>query len=91
MKKYSTGFEMKDRMSQSKASKELIEKRRQLVADYEAYRTKCVEDFPEAKEWRLASRDGVDSLDEDFGDYTEDFEEETIEFLLKVEETVIDE
>merc|ERR1739838_446235 len=38
MKKYQAQFELKDRMSQSKASKEMIEKRRKLKEDFDSWR-----------------------------------------------------
>ncbi|CAB1344107.1 unnamed protein product, partial [Coregonus sp. 'balchen'] len=38
LKKYSKIFEQKDRLSQSKASKELVDKRRSMMEDYRSYR-----------------------------------------------------
>ena len=40
MKSYTRDFEIKDRLSQSTASKELIEKRRTVYDEYMAYRRK---------------------------------------------------
>ena len=38
MKKYQAQFELKDRMSQSKASKEMIEKRRKMKTDFDTWK-----------------------------------------------------
>ncbi|XP_013408544.1 eukaryotic translation initiation factor 3 subunit B [Lingula anatina] len=89
MKKYSTQFELKDRMTQSKASKELIERRRKMCDDFNKYRAKLQEVVRNQKQERLALRDGIDT--DELEAHTENFEEEVIEFLEKVEEILIGE
>merc|ERR1711890_185999 len=80
-KRYQKEFEIKDRMSQSKASKELIEKRRSL------FREKHHRIFQEEKEQILDLREGVDtdSLESAY----DEIEEETVEFFIREEIEVI--
>lgn len=56
LKKYYPQFESKDRMRQSKASKELIEKRAALMEKFNAYRTQRMEEWLAQKPRRLALR-----------------------------------
>ncbi|GLH05916.1 Eukaryotic translation initiation factor 3 subunit B [Gryllus bimaculatus] len=88
LKKYSTQFESKDRMRMSKASKELIEKRSKLMKEFQEYRAKQIERWMEQKTQRMALRNNIDTdeLDSD----TKNVEEETVEFLVKQETTVIE-
>jgi len=75
-------------MRESKASKEQIEKRQELMADFDEWQAELEYFYEEEKEIRLDLRRGVDT-DEIDNDY-ENFEEEVIEFLLSVEETLIE-
>ncbi|XP_074648217.1 eukaryotic translation initiation factor 3 subunit B-like [Tubulanus polymorphus] len=86
MKKYSAQFEVKDRMSQTKASKELIERRQKKVDEFLKYREQVMAEYQEQKPQRMALRGGIDT--DDISNDTENFTEETIEFLVKVEETI---
>nr|CAI5869782.1 unnamed protein product [Callosobruchus analis] len=88
LKKYYPQFESKDRMRQSKASKELIEKRAALMEKFNQYREQRIREWEENKARRLALRNNVDTdeLDAD----TENVEEEVVEFFIKEETTVID-
>jgi len=85
LKKYSDQFNAKDKMRQSKASKELVDKRRSLAAAFAEWRADALAAFEETREKRLALRGGVDHDNEE----GEHFEEETVEFLVKEEETIL--
>ncbi|XP_062507471.1 eukaryotic translation initiation factor 3 subunit B-like [Corticium candelabrum] len=75
-KKYQREFEMKDRLSQKKASKELVDKRRQMMTDFQDYRKKKERDLTKLYRDRTTPQtdDGDDS-----------FQEEVIEFLINEE------
>ena len=88
LKKYSAQFESKDRMRTSRASKELIEKRRTMMNEFNAYREKCREKWAEQKLQRLVLRNNVDTDEIDNESKNED--EEVVEFFVKEEITVID-
>lgn len=88
MKKYAAKFELKDRMFQSKASKEIVEKRQALVEEFRQYKEGALEEYYNEKDIRLEMRDGIDT--DELESHVENFEEETIEFLVKVEETVLE-
>ncbi|XP_016122896.1 eukaryotic translation initiation factor 3 subunit B-like [Sinocyclocheilus grahami] len=83
LKKYSKIFEQKDRLSQSKASKELVDKRRSMMEEYRKYRERAVDMYNEQRPLRLELRGGVnaDELDSN----VDDWEEETIEFFINEE------
>ncbi|KAK4874864.1 hypothetical protein RN001_014224 [Aquatica leii] len=83
LKKYYAQFESKDRMRQTKASKELIEKRSALMEKFSAYRQKRIKEWNEQKSRRLELRNGVDTdeLDSDI----QNAEEEIVEFFVKEE------
>jgi len=87
LKKYQKEFEQKDKLSQSKASKELIEKRRSLFNEFEEFRARHKTRFEEYKSNRSALREDFD-IEVLEG---EDFEEETIEFFVREEIEVIQE
>lgn len=59
LKKYQKEFEQKDKLSQSKASKELIEKRRSLFNEFEDFRARHKTRFEEYKSNRSALREGI--------------------------------
>jgi len=85
LKKYSDQFNAKDKMRQSKASKELIEKRREMMDKFREERKKWVDLYNNSLQTRLALRNGVDTdnIDES------ELEEEVVEFLVKEEETIV--
>ncbi|CAG0914165.1 unnamed protein product [Notodromas monacha] len=89
LKKFSADFEVKDRMKQSKESKELLEKRSRLNRDFQEYRAKRQKDWQEQRKARLAMRDGVDTDTLDAGNAV--MEEETIEYLVKEDIIVLEE
>lgn len=56
LKSYYPQFESKDRMRQSKASKELIEKRAALMEKFNEYRSRRIKEWNEQKPRRLELR-----------------------------------
>lgn len=88
MKKYSTQFEIKDKMSQTKASKEMIEKRRKMLADFRQYRADKEQEYAQYRERRIALRDGHDTDSQ--ANNPDNYIDETIEFLLCVDEIVLE-
>ena len=86
MKKYNATFSLEDKMRESKASKEQIDKRRTQLEEYDSWRLKCDRRYSEEKPQRLKLRNNIDT------DAVESYQaEETIEFLVNVEESIIDE
>ncbi|KAF0037108.1 hypothetical protein F2P81_009982 [Scophthalmus maximus] len=83
LKKYSKIFEQKDRLSQSKASKELVDKRRTMMEEYHSYRETTQQMYQEQKSARLELRGGVDT--DELDSNVDDWEEETIEFFINEE------
>merc|ERR1711892_506752 len=83
VKKYSDQFNAKDKMRQSRASKELVAKRQALADAFNSWRDKKIREFKETRDKRLELRGGLD-LHEGEG-----FEEETVEFLVKEESTIL--
>jgi translation initiation factor 3 subunit B len=88
LKRYQKAFEMKDRMSQTKASKEMIDKRRALFNEFNQFREKHLRMFQENKEYRLELREGndTDSLESEY----DEIDEETVEFFVREEIEIID-
>merc|ERR1712212_1246482 len=85
LKKYSDQFNAKDKMRQSKASKELIEKRRELMERFREYREEKIRQYDDMREKRIELRGGRDMDDHD----NDGVEEETVEFLVKEETTIL--
>ncbi|CAG2167862.1 unnamed protein product [Oppiella nova] len=84
LKKYSAQFDIKDRMALSKVSKDMLEKRRSLMSDFQTIRQRNELLFNSTKKRRLELREADDDLN------NEDETEETVEFLIKEELIVID-
>ena len=87
-KKYSPLFETEDQMRSSKASKELIDKRRAQYDEFQRYRERKINLFNEQKSMRLELRGGLDT--DVFETNNADMEEEVVEFLIKEEESVVE-
>ncbi|XP_064814341.1 eukaryotic translation initiation factor 3 subunit B-like [Oncorhynchus masou masou] len=68
---------------QSKASRELVDKRRSMMEDYRTYREAALQQHHEQKTARLQLRGGVDT--DELDSNTDDWEEETIEFFINEE------
>ncbi len=56
LKKFSTQFEVKDRVKMNKASKELVEKRRKLMEDYGDLRRRKQEEYDAQRSRRIELR-----------------------------------
>lgn len=76
-----------DRLRQSNVSTEILEKRSEMMNEYKSFRERATEEWESMKYRRLELRDGVDT---DTLEYEEN-DEEIVEFLLKVEEVVVEE
>jgi len=76
MKSYTRDFEIKDKLSQSKASKELIEKRRNVYDEFMTYRRKKEKDLEVLKLQYTELRTEI---------VEEEHVEETVEFFIKEE------
>jgi len=85
LKKYSIKFNQKDAQRSNKASAELAARRQKLMSSFSEWKEQKEEEYAMARDKRMALRDGIDT-DYDEGDQ---FEEETVEFLVKEEETII--
>eukprot|EP00094_Tigriopus_californicus_P003747 TCALIF_03606-PA protein Name:"Similar to Eif3b Eukaryotic translation initiation factor 3 subunit B (Mus musculus)" AED:0.03 eAED:0.03 QI:134/0.75/0.8/1/1/1/5/29/718 len=87
-KKYTVDFEAQDMMRSSKASKELIDKRRAKYDEYKAYRAKKLEQFQAYRDMRIQLRNGMDTDTLEVKNAV--MEEEVVEFLVKEEVTIVD-
>jgi translation initiation factor 3 subunit B len=58
MKKYSAKFALEDKMRESTASKEQVERRRTQLADFDKWRSELQDQYHEEKEQRLELRGG---------------------------------
>lgn len=85
LKQYSAIFDEKDKSAMSKASKEILDKRRKLLEDFAEYRARRERDL-ELMRAQLASLRYPDGDEEN----DSDFYEETIEYLIKEEKKEID-
>ncbi|KAL7638761.1 UNVERIFIED_CONTAM: hypothetical protein RMT77_010294 [Armadillidium vulgare] len=83
VKKYSSQFEIQDKMRLSKASREIIEKRQQQMSSFIEYRKRMTEKFNSEKSDRLRLRNSQDT--DTLTSNVNDFEEEIVEFLVKKE------
>jgi len=89
MKEHSRTFEMQDIRSKSKASKDVLDKRKKMMDDYNLFRQQVDKVLSQQKSARLKLRNDIDT--DELDSHTDNFEEEVIEFLVKVDETIIEE
>jgi len=87
LKKYSDTFSLKDRQRLNKASKELMDKRKEQMDKFMDYRKQMEAKYEDMRELRISLRNGVDSDNINVSE----MEEEVVEFLVKEESTNIDE
>uniref|UniRef100_A0A131XUJ2 Eukaryotic translation initiation factor 3 subunit B n=1 Tax=Ixodes ricinus TaxID=34613 RepID=A0A131XUJ2_IXORI len=85
-KKYSEQFDLRDRASMTKASKEVMEKRKKMLEDFRALQERKAKEYMNMRELRMELRDGIDT--DELDSNLEDLEEEVVEFLIKEEEIV---
>lgn len=85
MKRYNAMFSIEDKMRESKASKEQIEKRNNQLKEYDVMCKQWEARYRKEKAQRLKLRNNVDT-----DEIETSVAEETIEFLLNVEEIVIE-
>ncbi|CAN8003060.1 unnamed protein product [Ixodes hexagonus] len=85
-KKYSEQFDLRDRASMTKASKEVMEKRKKMLEDFRALQERKAKEYMSMRDLRMELRDGVDT--DELDSNLEDLEEEVVEFLIKEEELV---
>jgi len=85
LKQYSTIFDEKDRSALTKASREILDKRRKLMEDFNEYRARRASDY-EAIKHQLSKLRYQDEEEEN----DSDFYEETIEYLIKEEKKELD-
>ncbi|RWS15335.1 Eukaryotic translation initiation factor 3 subunit B-like protein [Dinothrombium tinctorium] len=88
LKKYSSEFDIKDRMVLSKVSKDILERRKRMMNEFRNYHEKRTDHLKAQKTAFLELRYGDKNQDENEAD---NIEEETVEFFVKQEEIVIDE
>jgi translation initiation factor 3 subunit B len=85
LKKYSPQFEVKDRLALTRVSEEILQKRRELMAAYEAFKAENASRLKAIETQKARLRQGKDDLS------NEEVEEETIEFFTKEVITVVEE
>ncbi|RUS90727.1 hypothetical protein EGW08_001531 [Elysia chlorotica] len=88
-KTWAQKFEMEDSTRKQTASKDLLDKRRTLMEAFREYRSRKEREFGEQKKIRLDLRSGVDT--DELHNQEDNFTEETIEFLVNVEEKIVEE
>uniref|UniRef100_A0A915JVC4 Translation initiation factor beta propellor-like domain-containing protein n=1 Tax=Romanomermis culicivorax TaxID=13658 RepID=A0A915JVC4_ROMCU len=81
MKKYAAEFDEKDKRKLDKASQEVSEKRRTLMAEFKAWRDKHKQIHEKEMEQHRELRDEAES---------QEFDEETVEYLINQEETIVE-
>lgn len=87
LKQYSVIFDEKDRSALTKASREILDKRRKLMEDFNEYRAKRAKDFELIKNKLQELRyNGLEKDEEN----DSDFYEETVEYLIKEDRKEID-
>jgi len=85
-KTWAQKFETEDAMRKMTASKEKIEERQALMREFMKLKEEKQKRYDEMKTVRLELRDGVDT--DEFDSHANMEKEETIEFLVKVTETI---
>ncbi|XP_041363161.1 eukaryotic translation initiation factor 3 subunit B-like [Gigantopelta aegis] len=88
-KKFAQQFEIEDISKKQSASKELLEKRRQLMDEYKQFCRDRTEEFEQLRDRRIELRDGVET--DELDSHEDNMEEEVIEFLVEVQEIIVEE
>uniref|UniRef100_A0A914VWK6 Eukaryotic translation initiation factor 3 subunit B n=1 Tax=Plectus sambesii TaxID=2011161 RepID=A0A914VWK6_9BILA len=86
MKAQSQKFEEEDKREKGRASKEVIDKRRRLMAEFNNWRSKARARYDSQKQLRISLRGGVYTDEVD----VRELEEETIEVPLSTEKIVVE-
>jgi len=84
MKKYSAAFEERDKLVSSKASKEIVEKRRSQMDDFTKWRSERRQEWLSERKERMMLRGGADTDDIHAAGA---IEEEVVEYMISQEET----
>jgi len=88
-KTYAMKFETEDSMRKMTASKDMLEKRSKMMGDFKEYRERKLNEFANQKKMRLDLRNGVDT--DELHNQEDNISAETIEFLVKTEEKIVEE
>jgi len=91
MKNYYVRFQELDKQSKTKASKEIVEKRRGMVEAFEEWRKKCRPRWELDRSRRIELRGEDTDRDASERVSTADLVEERLELLIKKEETIVGE
>jgi len=89
LKTYSKDFEKEDRLMKSRVSKEILDKRRQMMFDFEEFKKECAAKYEQERCQRRMKRNDVntDSLES----MEDEWEEVIIDVLISTNEEVITE
>jgi len=89
LKTYTKEFEKDDRLLKSKVSKEILTKRRQMMADFEDFERENIDKYEEQRYRRRVLRNDVNT--DDLESIEDEWEEVVIEVLMSTVEDIIKE
>nr|XP_039256545.1 eukaryotic translation initiation factor 3 subunit B-like [Styela clava] len=87
-KMYAKMFEAKDRVLQSRVSKDILDKRRALMDEFMSYRQENINIYQDQTPYRRELRNGVNTDEVD--SHAEDWDEVQVELLVDEVETIIE-